>query len=116
MRRVRMSASLTSIGVTKRGREAGRDGDFSSLGVQLEVDVYGVAGGHTGTLADLVADPEHELAAHDRDGAPVSEALDGCAYWWPLARSEGGHHLRRNFDPRGGLSGRQDLGSKSHLF
>src|SRR5216683_827227 len=90
------------------------NGNISRLGVQLEVDVDSVTGSHACISADLVADTEHEFAAHDGDSAAVGEAVDGGANRWPLARSEGGHHLRRNFDPRGGLSSRQNLGPKSH--
>src|SRR5260370_20258768 len=98
----------------ERRGEVGRNGDLSRLGVQLEVDVDRVTGSDAGTLTDLVADSEHEFAAHDGNGAAVCEAFDGGADRWPLARSEGGHHLRRNFDPRRGLAGRQNLGPKSH--
>src|SRR5260370_4584956 len=100
---------------TGKGRgEVRGNGDLSSVGVQLEVDRDRVTGSDAGTLADLVADTEHELAAHDGDGTAVCEAVDGGADRWPLARSEGGHHLRRNFNPCGCLSGRQNLGPKSH--
>src|SRR5260370_10515603 len=103
------------LDAAREGRgEVGRNGDLPRLGVQLEVDVDRVPGRDAGTLTDLVADSEHELAAHDGDSAAVGEAVDGRADWWPLARSECGHHLRRHFDPRGGLSGRQNLGPKSH--
>src|SRR5258708_19615104 len=88
------------LGVARERRgEVGRNGDLSRLGVQLEVDVDRVPGSDAGTLTYLVADSEHELAAHDGDGAAVGEAVDGGADWWPLPRSEGAHHLPRTFDP-----------------
>src|SRR5438445_2544859 len=63
----------------ERGREGGRQLNFTRLRVQLEVYVDHVSARHAGSLADFVADSEHERAAHDRDGAAVRIAVAGGA-------------------------------------
>ena len=135
MRRCRVSAVLaSSIGSTNRCfllkdnpsntrlasvsrlSAAARSGgtiDLPRFGIELDVDIDGVAAGDAGPFADLRAHAEHEPATHRRDAAPVRVAVDRDADLRSLAGSEARDDLVRDLDA-GGTAVLLDRGAELH--
>lgn len=67
-----------------------------------------VARRHADDLPILGADADHELAAHDRNGAAIALAVDRHADRWPLAGTETRNDRRGDLDPQGALVIAQD--------
>src|SRR5450759_1604092 len=101
--------------LVKRLGEVVGQGELARLLIELEIDVDGIAGCDPRIPPVLVANTDHELAAHHRHRAAIGVVVDGDPYKRHLAGAERLNHPWWNLNARRGLTGSQDLGSKPHV-